>query len=83
MASRLGILFKGGNYLDALTDVRCMVFDKTGTLTQGKFSLIELLPTPPFDSTTLLPTCAAVEQPRPHPIAQAIVAAAHNQMPGW
>lgn len=83
VASRLGILFKGGNYLDALTDVRCMVFDKTGTLTQGKFSLIELLPTPPFDSTTLLATCAAVEQHSTHPIAQAIVAAAHNQMPGW
>lgn len=83
VASRLGILFKGGNYLDALTDVRCMVFDKTGTLTEGNFSLTKVLPTPPFDTATLLATCAAVEQHSTHPIAQAIVAAAHTQMPGW
>ena len=34
-ASRLGILFKGGNYLDAITGINTVVFDKTGTLTQG------------------------------------------------
>lgn len=38
-ASRLGILFKGGNYLDAITGINTVVFDKTGTLTQGTFEV--------------------------------------------
>ena len=38
-ASRVGILFKGGNYLDAITKVNTVVFDKTGTLTQGVFNV--------------------------------------------
>jgi len=38
-ASRKGILVKGANYLDLLSDVQTIVFDKTGTLTQGKFAV--------------------------------------------
>lgn len=38
-ASRLGILFKGGNYIDAMAKVDAVAFDKTGTLTSGKFSV--------------------------------------------
>ena len=38
-ASRLGVLFKGSNYLDAITQVDTVVFDKTGTLTKGTFDV--------------------------------------------
>ena len=41
-ASRLGILFKGGNYLDAITKINTVVFDKTGTLTKGVFKVVDI-----------------------------------------
>ena len=38
----MGILVKGGNYLEALTDVDTMVFDKTGTITKGIFKVTKI-----------------------------------------
>jgi len=68
-ASRNGILFKGGNYLDAVTRLDVVMFDKTGTLTQGKFSVESI------DSVRgdMLATVAAMERGSSHPIARAIV----------
>mgnify|MGYP002352152884 CR=1 FL=1 len=43
-AAKKGILIKGSNYLDALTEVRTVVFDKTGTLTTGQFRVVDILP---------------------------------------
>lgn len=72
-ASRRGILFKGGNYLDALTQVNTLVFDKTGTLTEGLFSIECIESTGTFSKEKLLELIASVEKQSNHPIAKAIV----------
>ncbi len=74
-ASKRGILVKGGNYLEALADVKVAVFDKTGTLTSGSFSVTAVHPVD-MDETELLTLAALAEQASLHPIAKAIVAAA-------
>ena len=72
-ASRLGILFKGGNYLDAITHINTVVFDKTGTLTQGTFEVQTCQPEANLTSDQLMQYVASVEQNSTHPIAKAIV----------
>ena len=72
-ASRSGILFKGGNYLDAITSVNTVVFDKTGTLTQGSFEVQDCQPGEGFSREELLRLVASAEQHSTHPIAKAIV----------
>ncbi|MBP6064563.1 MAG: heavy metal translocating P-type ATPase [Bacteroides sp.] len=71
-ASRAGILFKGSNYLDAITQVNTVVFDKTGTLTQGIFEVQHLESLNPDGEWELLQLIASAEQQSNHPIAQAI-----------
>jgi len=67
-ASRRGILFKGSNYLDAMSSVGTVVFDKTGTLTTGRFTVKEVIGL----TDEQLSIVAAIEQDSPHPIARAI-----------
>lgn len=71
-ASKLGILFKGGNYLDAITRINTVVFDKTGTLTQGTFEVQTCRPAKNVDEKQLLQLVSSVEQNSTHPIAKAI-----------
>lgn len=78
-ASRLGILFKGGNYLDAIAHVNTVVFDKTGTLTQGSFEVQACLPEAHLTPDRLMQYVASVEQNSTHPIAKAIVHHAMQQ----
>ncbi len=71
-ASRLGILCKGSNYLDALSQVQTVVFDKTGTLTTGRFEITDVQAVGiPVDE--LLTYVLSVEQKSTHPVAQAVV----------
>ncbi len=71
-ASRSGILIKGSNYLDALTNVKTVVFDKTGTLTHGVFSVTQAVPAPGFDKNRLLHLAAHAESLSNHPIALSV-----------
>lgn len=72
-ASRLGVLFKGGNYLDAITRINTVVFDKTGTLTKGTFEVQSCKPQPDTSEERLVQLAASVERNSTHPIAKAIV----------
>ena len=70
-ASRQGILFKGGNYLDAITHVNTVVFDKTGTLTTGHFQVFSM-EADTVSSQRLLSILLTLEEKSTHPVAQAV-----------
>ncbi len=78
-ASRNGILFKGSNYLEAITKVNTVVMDKTGTLTQGVFKVQKIVPANHLLETDLVNIVASVETQSTHPIAKAIVEYANQQ----
>lgn len=71
-ASRLGILVKGSNYLEALAQVDTVVFDKTGTLTSGTFGVVGVHPAGAIDSDQLLAMAAHAEAFSDHPIALSV-----------
>ncbi|MDO4164895.1 MAG: heavy metal translocating P-type ATPase [Bacteroides sp.] len=71
-ASRLGVLFKGGNFLDAITQVNTVVFDKTGTLTQGTFDVQSCQAEAGMTEERLIKLTASLERNSTHPIAKAI-----------
>ena len=77
-ASRLGILFKGGNYVDATAKITAMAFDKTGTLTEGAFAVAEVHCAADFDKKELIRLIATAESGSTHPIAKAIEAEAER-----
>lgn len=71
-ASRRGILFKGGNFLDAMASIKNVVMDKTGTLTKGIFAVQEFNIKPGFDEKEVLRLVNAIESKSTHPVASAI-----------
>ena len=77
-ASRAGILFKGGNYLDAITRVNTVAFDKTGTLTTGRFE-VTMVESTGIPASDLLSVLLSVERKSTHPVAQAVVRYAEKQ----
>lgn len=75
-ASRRGILVKGSNYLEALSQAEIVVFDKTGTLTKGTFEVIHVLSAPGVKKEQLLQTAALCETYSDHPISRSLKKAA-------
>ena len=71
-ASSNGILVKGSNYLEALSETGIIAFDKTGTLTKGTFEVAKILPAEGFDRNTLVKYAALAEKYSDHPIALSI-----------
>jgi len=72
LASRNGILFKGGNFLDVMTKVNAVVMDKTGTLTKGVFKVQEVVSSG-IEEQRLIRITAALEKNSTHPVGKAIV----------
>lgn len=72
LASRNGILFKGSNFLDVMSQINTVVMDKTGTLTKGVFK-VQKIETAGFEKEKLLEIAAALESKSTHPVALAVV----------
>lgn len=75
-SSKIGILVKGSNYLEAVAEMTTIVFDKTGTLTKGEFKVSEVQPSADKNNTIgkeeLLEIAAYGEGYSNHPIANSI-----------
>lgn len=73
-SSKIGVLIKGSNYLELLSNVSTFVFDKTGTLTKGVFEVVSIYPNN-ISEEELLEKAAIAEEYSSHPIAVSIKAA--------
>ncbi|MDO4683819.1 MAG: heavy metal translocating P-type ATPase [Lautropia sp.] len=77
--AEMGVLFRQGDALQSLKDVKVVAVDKTGTLTVGHPVLTDCVTADGFDRAQLLPLVAAVEARSEHPVARAIVTAAEAE----
>ena len=76
-AARMGILIKGGRYLEQLAEVDAIVFDKTGTLTVGEPEVTEIVPlSKKFSPDRILALAASAEDRLTHPVSESIMRAA-------
>jgi len=78
VAARHGILIKDAEALEMMHRTSTVIFDKTGTLTAGHPTLVESLPVG-IDNERLLALAAALQRGSEHPLAQAILKAAHER----
>lgn len=76
-AARSGVLVKGGHYLEEVAEADVILFDKTGTLTEGKPRVQAIIPVADLDEKEVLRLAACVELNSTHPLARAILKAAH------
>ena len=70
-ASNQGILIKGSNYLETLSEVRVVAFDKTGTITKGNFAVTSVHRSP-IEAEKLLEYAALAESHSSHPISRSL-----------
>ena len=70
-ASKAGVLIKGSNYMETLSQTKIVVFDKTGTLTEGSFTVTAVHPEI-IPETALLETAALTESYSDHPVAASL-----------
>ena len=80
-AGRHGLLVKSAVVMEKFRDITVVAFDKTGTLTEGTPRVADIHPLPAsgFGDDDLLGLAAAAERPSEHPLARAIVTAAHDR----
>ncbi len=76
-AARAGILVKGGQYLEEAARIDTVLFDKTGTLTRGEPRVDEVLAAEAVSADEVVGQAACVEQNCGHPLARAVLRAAH------
>ena len=81
-ASKLGILVKGGNFMEVLAHADVVVLDKTGTLTKGTFSVTEVAPQPGVEKDRLLELAAYAENYSDHPISLSLKRAYGKEVDG-
>jgi Cu2+-exporting ATPase len=79
LGAKRGVLFKNAIALEQAAKIDTVVFDKTGTLTRGQPEVVEIVSAEGVDEAELLRLVAAVERESEHPLADAIVAAAHER----
>jgi Cd2+/Zn2+-exporting ATPase len=79
--AKRGVMVKGGNYLQALSEADSMAFDKTGALTKGTFTVTRTIPYQGFTMEQVLSYASSVESESNHPIARAIHAVLPDQKP--
>jgi Cu+-exporting ATPase len=75
----VGVLIRNAEALERLEKIDTLVVDKTGTLTEGKPRVVAVIPADGFDEMTVLSLAASLERASEHPLAAAIVAAAHER----
>jgi Cu+-exporting ATPase len=78
--AQLGLLIKGPEVLESTRTVDTVVLDKTGTITAGQMALVDVVTADGVDRPTLLRMAGAVEHASEHPIAEAIAAAAVDEV---
>lgn len=78
-AAEMGVLFKGGEYLESTQSIDTVILDKTGTITEGRPAVTDILAVRPEEERELLSIAASAEKDSEHPLAKAIMEKASEE----